>query len=141
MATGFSTRRTTRLIASTVTDANGDYVFDALSAGNYFVDVDESTLPATTSGDLVETTYPAGTDPSAVIALSATERFGGADFGYLPASGTVVLGDRVWYDADGNGLQDPGELGIGGVEIQLLGPGCDPTPCTVTTEPDGSPGW
>ncbi|MGB5661351.1 MAG: SdrD B-like domain-containing protein, partial [Thermoanaerobaculia bacterium] len=126
------------LLAMTVTDANGDYLFDALSAGNYFVDVDGSTLPATGGGDLVETTYPAGVNPSAVIALSATERFGSADFGYVPATGTVVLGDRVWSDADGNGLQDPGELGIGGVEIQLLGPGCDPTPCTVTTEPDGS---
>ncbi|MGB5177060.1 MAG: SdrD B-like domain-containing protein, partial [Thermoanaerobaculia bacterium] len=106
--------------------------------GDFLITYDPATLPVTASGDLVETSYPAGTDPSAVIALSATERFGGADFGYLPASGTAVLGDRVWYDADGNGLQDPGELGIGGVEIQLLGPGCDPTPCTVTTEPDGS---
>ena len=124
------------LITSTVTDANGDYVFADLAAGNYFVDVDESTLPVTSPGDLVETTYPAGVNPSAVIALSATERFAGADFGYLPASGTAVLGDRVWYDADGNGLQDAGEIGIGGVDITIVGPGC--SSCTVTTDSDGS---
>ena len=70
------------LIASTVTDANGDYIFDELAAGSYFVDVDESTLPVTIPGDLVETTYPPNVNPSAVIALSAAGRFGGADFGF-----------------------------------------------------------
>src|SRR5205085_4640434 len=34
------------LIASTITDVNGKYLFTALSAGRYFVDVDESSLPS-----------------------------------------------------------------------------------------------
>jgi serine-aspartate repeat-containing protein C/D/E len=29
------------------------------------------------------------------------------------------LGDRVWHDADGDRLQDPGELGIAGVKLEL----------------------
>jgi protocatechuate 3,4-dioxygenase beta subunit len=32
----------------------------------------------------------------------------------------VQIGDRVWADADGNGRQDPGEVGIDGVVVELL---------------------
>jgi uncharacterized repeat protein (TIGR01451 family) len=42
-----------------------------------------------------------------------------ADLGYQPAGGTAVIGDRVWSDADGDGVQDAGEPGFGGVEIRL----------------------
>ncbi len=123
--------------ATTVTDANGKYLFGDLVVGSYFVDVDETTLPVTTAGDLVETTYPAGVNPSAVIAASEGEFFEDADFGYVPNAGTGVLGDRVWSDDNGDGLQDPGEVGIAGVTIEIDGPSCTPT-CTVTTGPDGT---
>ena len=32
---------------------------------------------------------------------------------------TAVIGDRVWSDANGDGVQDAGEVGIGGVTVQL----------------------
>ncbi len=38
------------------------------------------------------------------------------DFGFLG----VVVGDYVWADTDGDGVQDPSESGIGGVEVKLL---------------------
>ena len=31
------------------------------------------------------------------------------------------LGDRIWYDLDGNGTQDPGEAGIPGVTVTITG--------------------
>lgn len=31
----------------------------------------------------------------------------------------VLLGNRVWLDANGNGLQDPGEAGVGGMCVDL----------------------
>ena len=31
----------------------------------------------------------------------------------------TILGNRVWLDANGNGIQDPGEEGIGGVCVSL----------------------
>ncbi len=41
------------------------------------------------------------------------------DFGYtLPGS----LGDRVWWDVDGDGVQDPDEPGIAGVTVTLFDP-------------------
>lgn len=135
------------LVATTVTDANGEYLFSGLPPGSYLVDPDETTLPHTAPGDLVETTYQPGLNPSRVINLADGQRFEGADFGYRPADGTVVLGDFVWYDANGNGLADPGEVGIPGIEILLYGAGPDgifgtpddpPSPFTTTTGPDGT---
>jgi hypothetical protein len=39
------------------------------------------------------------------------------DFGFFEP---VSLGNRVWFDANDNGIQDPGEHGIAGVELRLL---------------------
>ena len=136
-------------IATTVTDVNGQYLFSGLAANRYLVDVVESTLPdgATNPGpDLVETSYPPGVNPSRVINLSDGERYEAADFGYRPVAGTVILGDFVWYDADGDGLQDPGETGIPGIGVELIGAGPDndfTTPgdntfSSTTTDLDGS---
>jgi hypothetical protein len=33
---------------------------------------------------------------------------------------TGSIGDRVWFDSDGDGLQDNGEEGVGGVKVNLL---------------------
>ena len=41
------------------------------------------------------------------------------------SAGTALIGDRVWSDDDGDGVQDPGEPGIGGVTVQLRGAGAD----------------
>jgi hypothetical protein len=49
----------------------------------------------------------------------------------------VTLGDRVWYDANLNGIQDAGEVGIDGVELDLLdangGPVLDVNGNPITT--------
>jgi len=58
---------------------------------------------------------------------------------------SVSVGDRVWLDADRNGLQDAGEKGIAGVVLRLTGP--DGAPVTgvggsavgpVTTDANGN---
>ena len=105
-------------IATTVTDADGNYLFSGLPPGFYFVDLDGATVP---QGLILS----AGTDPSARIALTEGERYVDADFGYRPAGGTVVLGDRIWFDADTDGRQDPGEVGLEGIDVILFGPGPD----------------
>lgn len=55
----------------------------------------------------------------------------GADFGYLPSG---VIGDRVWLDLNGDGVQDSGEIGIGGVTVTAVQGG---TTRTTTTDSDG----
>src|SRR5215207_8019581 len=37
----------------------------------------------------------------------------------IPKSG-LILGNRVWHDRNENGVQDPGESGIGGICVSLL---------------------
>lgn len=70
------------------------------------------------------------------------------DFGFVePESdvpGSVSVGDFVWVDANGNGIQDEGEEGLSDVVLELVGP--DGKPVTdvngnpvenVTTRADG----
>ncbi|MFJ9313861.1 Ig-like domain-containing protein, partial [Pimelobacter simplex] len=47
------------------------------------------------------------------------------------------LGDRVWSDTDRNGIQDPGEPGLGGVTVELLDAD-GKVVGTTTTAADGS---
>ncbi len=156
---------------TTVTDANGGYIFPDLPAGDYVVTVDETTLP----DGYTQTTNPvnAGSDfgnqtNGYAITLNQTgddvdENMTG-DFGYnygdAPGnSGLGALGDRIWRDADADGVQDLGEAGIGGVTVTIYGDSngdgvVDPATDspftgaidqngatgtgTTTTEPDGS---
>ncbi|HEY0733863.1 MAG TPA: SdrD B-like domain-containing protein [Herpetosiphonaceae bacterium] len=103
-------------IATTTTDPSGRYVFEGLAANTlYFVDVDQTSLPSGL------TTTTGTSDPSNLINLSPGEFFDRADFGYRPTTGSAI-GDRVWFDADGDMVQDPGEAGIAGVQITVTGP-------------------
>jgi hypothetical protein len=52
------------------------------------------------------------------------------DFGYR---GTLQFGDRVWFDYDGNGIQDTGEPGINGVVITLKNAAGTPIATTTTS--------
>lgn len=55
---------------------------------------------------------------------------------YIPTS----IGNFVWNDQDGDGVQDSGEPGIGGVTVTLTGTDGqgNPVSLTTTTAPDGS---
>ena len=116
---------------TTETDASGHYQFSGLSAGNFTVDV--------ISGVPANLTPSTGTsDPTAVINLSRGQTYLNADFGYKPDTGYAVLGDTVWYDVNGNGLQDPNEVGIGGVTVKVINSATQAVVALVTTAPDGS---
>ncbi len=119
---------------TTITDAAGGYIFDRLVAGTYEIFIDETTLPA----NLV--TAPGTTNPVSSLTNNGSERQLDVDFGYVPATGTSVIGDFIWSDADGDGVQDAGEVGIGGVTLELQDGVCVPgsTCPTATTAADGS---
>lgn len=132
-------------IATVETDANGEYLFDNLPAGDYLVDVAEadSDLPANHvvsskynhDGDL--TTPDINNDPMGV-SLSAGENFLDADFGFAPGG---MIGDFVWQDDNGDGIWDRNEPGIDGVELTLWydsnGDGTLNASTTTTTDPSG----
>ncbi len=126
------------LIISTVTGANGHYSFDHLAEGTYTVKIDTSTLPAgaTETYDfdgIVDT--PNEVDSITALAGSTNTDI---DFGYqTPNTATASIGDRVWNDVNGDGVQDAGEAGINGVTVQLLD-AANNVVATATTSGDGN---
>ena len=54
-------------------------------------------------------------------------------YGSLPAT----VGDRVWLDEDGDGIQDTGEPGVAGVTVQLLDGSGNPTGLGTATDSGG----
>ena len=129
------------LIASTITDMNGGYVFDA-TPSTYLVVVDDTKLP---SGLNHQTYDKDGTlDHSFIITLN--DHFLEADFGYNyvtavdtnnPMMVNVAIGNRFWSDDDSDGIQDAGEVGIGGVTILLL----DETNALIATTTTDAAGY
>ena len=113
------------------TDMNGNYLFTNVPAGNYQVDV-VSGVPA----GLVTST---GTVDPKLVTLAGGQSYLDADFGYTGPATCAVIGDYVWVDVDADGIQDPGEMGIGGVTVELRDGVCTPgsTCLTTTTDPDG----
>ena len=99
------------VIATQTTNGSGAYDFTALSAGDYIVQVTD------TNNVLTNFTLTGGTDPLAV-SLAAGQDFNDADFGYQQTNATI--GDFVWNDLNGDGVQDGGEPGLGNVTLDLI---------------------
>jgi hypothetical protein len=113
---------TDALLTSTVTDANGDYNFAGLPAGSYIVLVDEADadMPSThyQTGDPDETGGTCTVCDADGSADTTSGDVSNVDFGYQP-TGFSSIGDFVWMDDDGDGIQDTGEAGIANISIYL----------------------
>lgn len=118
-------------VVSTVTDADGWYNFGDLpvtgSDKKYKVSID-MTDPATIKAleDYAPTKPSAGSDravdSSTGSAISKNLPNGGdhdptLDFGFVTKS--YAVGDKVWIDADRDGIQDAGEVPLSGVTVTL----------------------
>jgi gliding motility-associated-like protein/uncharacterized repeat protein (TIGR01451 family) len=106
------------------TDANGDYTAQVI-AGTASVDIDETTLPA----DSVQT---GGTDPTDVVVTSGGTFFEENNGYNVP--GTVE--GHIYDDANGNGVQDPGEADLAGVDVVITD--ANGNSQTVTTDANGN---
>jgi protocatechuate 3,4-dioxygenase beta subunit len=127
---------------TTITNALGEYLFTGLGAGDYKVRF--GTLPAgyavVTKGAGADRTIDsdgnalaAGTSTTDVVSLSANEERLDIDLGIFSAAAPLgQLGDRVWFDANNNGIQDNGEQGVPGVSVALLDAGGATIRTTVT---------
>ena len=101
-------------ITQTVTtDATGNWTA-TVPPGSATANVQESDPQYPTGYTQTE-----GTDPTVVVAVSGENTDAGIDGYFLPGS----IGNFVWDDANLNGLQDGGELGIAGVGVALSRPG------------------
>ncbi len=120
--------------APTTTDASGHYSFDGVPAGDYLVVADS---PA----GFVETYDLDGADAahSAAVSVSNGDDRQDVDFGFAQPTGGI--GDRVWSDDNGNGVQDTDETGISGVAIQLIAADGSTVLANTTTDFNGSYGF
>lgn len=123
---------TNTVLATTVTNVNGYYIFNDLPAGNYIVEfatpagytvTTKANSDATTSG--TDSDADAATGRTNSITLGAGQRISAVDAGFwlTTAPGTAKLGDRVWYDLNQNGIQDAGEPSVSGVTVTLYNSG------------------
>ena len=106
------------LVDFTVTDADGGYLFRT-HPGTYWVDPQQSS-PALAG--LTHTAGPESRPDPFLVTVGLLEIYREADFGYrreptIPDA--AIVGDTVWYDGDGDGIEDPGEPGIPGVTVEL----------------------
>ena len=102
------------LIATTSTDSSGLYSFGNLPAGDYLVQVDEgdAQLPTDGSNPYVRSS---ASNPIA-ITLGAGESNLTADFGFAIGA---IIGDKVYFDTNSNGLAGTEEAGIANVTLFL----------------------
>jgi len=118
-------------INETTTDENGNYSFENLSAGSYAIMVDLpegfTLSPANTgSDDALDSDIDPATGMTETIMLTGNETLTDWDIGLnltggppVNITGTSTIGDSVWNDTDGNGIQDEGEEGIAGATVEL----------------------
>ena len=77
-----------------------------------------------------------GTPTATTVQLQAGEQQLDVDF---VVRGTASVGGVVFDDADGDGVRDPGEEGVGGVGVTIVWSGPEgPVTILVTTAPDGT---
>ncbi|MCB9139635.1 MAG: hypothetical protein H6642_14935 [Caldilineaceae bacterium] len=124
------------IIATDVTDENGQYLFSDLPDGDYIVWVNDTDGVLTGLNQSYDADGTGTPNTSAVTNLSGGTDVRDQDFGYSnnePGATTGTIGDYVWYDLDGDGVQDANEAGIGGVKVTLTFPDGS-TISTVTDE-------
>jgi ELWxxDGT repeat protein/predicted outer membrane repeat protein len=142
---------TLALVATTSTDASGNYAFAGLRLGEYSI---EFVAPAGVmfspkdqgSDDTRDSDADPATGRTAPFVLNSR---GSADRDaglHGPLSGSRVSG-LVWEDADGDGMREPGDTGFGGTAVKLFD-GNLAELASTTTAPDGAysfsglaPGW
>ena len=94
------------VVASSVTGADGRYLFSAMPAGSYSISVDRPN--------------PDGTPTRTVRALSLQPGVASAEsFAATVASG--VISGTVFADRADNGIPGPGDFGLPGVAVSLTG--------------------
>jgi len=104
-----------RIVASAMTEGNGNYRFEDQEPGVYYVRLVAATLP---NGYEMTHDFDGGATEIARLTLRPGHVRLNLDFGYRKAA-TSEVHDVVWMDLDADGDRDPNEPGLANVEIVL----------------------
>ena len=108
------------LTQTTTTTGDGHYLFTNLPSGAYVVTVQTS---GTVLNGLTNHVDPdGGNNSTSSLTLAPGENNLLQDFGYLPAQQSPLgaIGDFVWQDTNGNGIQENGEPGLPNIAVTLF---------------------
>jgi hypothetical protein len=135
------------VLATTTTDAFGNYIFPNLDPGNYRVKFDNVSGLQRTSQNSTLGAIPDATDSDAdatglspIYILVAGEKNMSVDAGYYstqPLTNVGALGDKVWNDLNGDGVQSAGEPGVDGITVTLYN-STGAAVATTTTDINGN---
>ena len=98
-------------VATTVTDTMGDYSFPDLRVGTHTV-----CIPAPVGYRFVWDADGLSVPGCVTVSIASGQNRRDVDFGYQKYGS---IGDRVWLDQDGDGIQDLREVGMPGVVVTL----------------------
>jgi serine-aspartate repeat-containing protein C/D/E len=119
------------LVATTVTDNEGQYLFTNLPYGDYYLVFVappgyQSTVDNRGDDDALDSDPQSSQDgltaQTPPITLHPGNNIESVDYGLELAETpplTATLGNRVWLDQDRNGVQDANEAGVAGVAVTL----------------------
>ncbi|MBW7883098.1 MAG: carboxypeptidase regulatory-like domain-containing protein, partial [Caldilineaceae bacterium] len=116
---------TGQAIGTQQTDANGFYLFTGLQPGTYCVEFEKPAgfnfSPQNQGADdTKDSDADTSTGRTTAITLVAGQSDRTWDAGlYQPAPEPAELGDYVWEDTNGNGIQDETGTGVPGVTVRL----------------------
>ena len=131
---------------TTLTDATGMYMFGDLAPGDYKVTFTQPTGYEPTALDDPsangDDTNDSDADPANMLMTPMVTIESGDTIPDLDAGFYILgkIGDVVWDDLNGNGIQDPGEPGIEGANVTLTGTdglGNPTAPITLQTDANG----
>ncbi|PZW48015.1 putative repeat protein (TIGR01451 family)/fimbrial isopeptide formation D2 family protein [Humitalea rosea] len=118
------------------TDVNGAYEFTGLKPGDYRVKMEGPALtftsPKDATGDALDSDLDAN-GFSDVVTLVSGSNHRDLDGGFYYKT---KIGDFVWDDINGDGIQQIGEPGVAGVTVRLLD-GAGTVLATATTDGNG----
>lgn len=128
---------TEEVVMTTESDENGAYLFVGVTQGAYFLEFNPTQGFVPTLGFRDNPAFDSDlnlngkTEP---FMLDVDENLLQFDGGFFK---TGSIGDLVWFDENGDGIQDPSENGIGLVSVELLDD-LGNTVASTTSNDDGS---
>jgi SdrD B-like domain len=131
---------TDNVVATTNTDATGHYQFTNLRGGRYRLKFTELPAHHVLTGRAADTDAALDSDPDPATGLTPVFTLAQGAPNLVPVTGANAasidfenrtlnaglvtrysVGARVWLDNTGDGVLGPGDGGVGGVSVQLLG--------------------
>jgi len=126
-------------IATTKTNANGNYIFNNISPDNYCISFELPNGYIVTDKDIgVDDKKDSDVDSSSMKTSTTDIVAGEADMSWdMGIYKLATIGDKVWIDSNSDGLQNASEKGQSGITVELL-KDCNSSIDTKTTDINGN---